>query len=284
MKNIYQIYPLLFFTISTATLHAQTVTFAESEWQERTDKSCSDCGTCADGSSSEITVSEKSFAFYCDGLLTGRWYLVEKYVVACDSFFFEFYSAADPNTKDRKFNSDDMALRQIYTEVQENCPLKKGIYNVHAEVDRPSDYRQHIEQYFSDKMSVFQEEEIVDEEDLDEPLTLYYCREISDFDMRKQCSDSLLFNSVYTKVNYPFEARKAGVDGTVQVSFTVDLEGFMNDEKIEKDIGSGCGRSVHTDVSKLAQEGLRWNVGVKDGEKVITRKTLDVIFRLGRPE
>lgn len=45
-------------------------------------------------------------------------------------------------------------------------------------------------------------------------------------------------------VTYPFRARKSKITGKVTYKFDIDTLGHIEDVKIEKDIGGGCGHAV----------------------------------------
>src|SRR6476469_962456 len=75
---------------------------------------------------------------------------------------------------------------------------------------------------------------------------------------------------------YPPEAMRKGVEGRVFVSMTVGADGLVSNEKIMKDIGSGCDEAVLAAVRKLP----RFQPGTQQGQPVAVTYTLPITFKL----
>lgn len=77
-------------------------------------------------------------------------------------------------------------------------------------------------------------------------------------------------------IKYPKKARKAGVVGTVVVSFVVDKKGKVKNINIVK--------SIHPDLDKAAVKVVKnmplWTPGISEGENARTRYTLPIKFAL----
>ncbi len=77
-------------------------------------------------------------------------------------------------------------------------------------------------------------------------------------------------------INYPEEAMKNKIQGTVSVSFNVSKSGKVSGVKIYKGIGGGCDEEVKRVVKLMP----RWNPGTQDGKPVKVRFVMSVNFKL----
>lgn len=77
-------------------------------------------------------------------------------------------------------------------------------------------------------------------------------------------------------MRYPTAAREAKVEGKVIITFVVLENGEISNIDIIRGIGKGCDE----EVMRLVKESPKWTPGKKDGEKVKTRMTLPVNFKL----
>lgn len=77
-----------------------------------------------------------------------------------------------------------------------------------------------------------------------------------------------------TEPDFPDEARKAGVDGTVVVELVVDTEGHATNLRIKKPIGFGFDEAA---LQKVAT--WKFTPGAKDGVTVPVGTTVEVNFR-----
>lgn len=95
----------------------------------------------------------------------------------------------------------------------------------------------------------------------------------------KACSDKALLNFVYTNVKYPEAAKKKKVEGKAVINFTVNNKGMIQDVKILKDIGSGCGAEAARVVGLMNEKNMKWVPGKKDGKTVAVEFNLPVLFK-----
>lgn len=86
-------------------------------------------------------------------------------------------------------------------------------------------------------------------------------------------------SSIQSKITYPDEARKAGVEGRVFVQFIVNNDGQVEDPKVVKGIGYGC-----DEVALAAVKDARFKPGEVDGEAVPVKMSLPIIFRLSQAQ
>lgn len=88
--------------------------------------------------------------------------------------------------------------------------------------------------------------------------------------------ESKLFQDIFKRVQYPQEAREAGIQGKVYVSFVIEKEGSISDIKIVRGIGGGCDKEAIRVVNKMEN----WNPGLQDGEPIRVKFILPINFTL----
>jgi len=102
----------------------------------------------------------------------------------------------------------------------------------------------------------------------------------TDYSEKRECSDHALLTYLYKNLNYPSQAREAGVEGRLFMQFVVTDEGTIGKRRIVRDIGAGCGDAALTVLDKMVTEDIRWTPGVKDGKRVNILYTLPVTYKL----
>lgn len=105
----------------------------------------------------------------------------------------------------------------------------------------------------------------------------YECESILDEDKRKQCADMAMLEVVYKNITYPRQAKKDGIEGTVVISFLIDMDGMTSDFKVA--------RSLREDLDQEALRVVRdklveWEPGKQKGMPVNTQFNMPVRFRL----
>lgn len=89
------------------------------------------------------------------------------------------------------------------------------------------------------------------------------------------------FNHLQTNLNYPEQARKAGIEGAVFISFVVNKDGSLEDYQVIRGIGAGC----DAEALRVLMESENWNPGKQRGEVVKTRMQIRIVFKLnGEPD
>ena len=68
---------------------------------------------------------------------------------------------------------------------------------------------------------------------------------------RRKCTEKNLLKHIYANIKYPPEARRMGAEGTVFVSFIVNKSGELEDVRVLRDIGFGCGKEVMKCIRSL---------------------------------
>ncbi len=102
------------------------------------------------------------------------------------------------------------------------------------------------------------------------------CEEVADPGKRNLCSQKKMLAFIYENVKYPKEAREAGTEGMVVVSFIVEKDGSIADAEIVRSIGSGCDEEVLRVVYLMPN----WKPGKQNGKKVRVHYNLPVKFKL----
>jgi len=97
---------------------------------------------------------------------------------------------------------------------------------------------------------------------------------------KKACADKKMLEFVQANIQYPAIAKEKGIEGTVIIQFIVDKQGVIQDGKIIRDIGAGCGEEALRVVNLMNEKKLRWTPGSQRGRVVNIELTLPVEFKL----
>lgn len=101
---------------------------------------------------------------------------------------------------------------------------------------------------------------------------------------KKRCADEQLLRFFAQTINYPFEARKQNIQGTVVISFVVEKNGTLSNFKILKDIGGGCAAEAIRIAEVMNEIKVIWVPAWKDGQPVRFEQILPVRFKLEDPK
>ena len=99
-------------------------------------------------------------------------------------------------------------------------------------------------------------------------------------DSIRRCAELQLLSLLARNIRYPEAARQSNTEGTVVVSFVVEPDGHMQQYKLLKDIGNGCGEESVRVLKALEQAGMRWQPGLVQDKPARSRQTLPIRFRL----
>ena len=97
---------------------------------------------------------------------------------------------------------------------------------------------------------------------------------------KKACADQKLLQYLYKNLKYPAIARENGVEGRVYIQFVVEKDGSVQDAKIVRDIGAGCGQAALKVVNDMNNLPQKWSPGKQRGKAVRVLYTLPVTFKL----
>ncbi len=88
--------------------------------------------------------------------------------------------------------------------------------------------------------------------------------------------DAAFHQYLAQKIEYPAEAKRRNLSGTVYVRFVVDEQGRVRDAEVAK----GCGNGFDEEALRLVRLMPWWTPGRQAGQPVRVARTLPIIFRL----
>jgi protein TonB len=97
---------------------------------------------------------------------------------------------------------------------------------------------------------------------------------------KKACGNGKMLEFVYDNIVYPEAARKAGIEGTIIVSFIITKKGSTKNPKIMRGIGAECDAEVIRIINLMNEKGIQWIPGKQRGNPVDVRFNMPVKFRL----
>ncbi|KAA3632877.1 MAG: TonB family protein [Bacteroidetes bacterium] len=101
--------------------------------------------------------------------------------------------------------------------------------------------------------------------------------------VKQKCAEQQLLAFLYQNINYPFEARRQNIEGTIVLRFVVEMDGTISNSEVMRDIGGGCGEEALRIVNAMNGLGIRWVPGQHKGQDVRARYVLPVRFKLQAP-
>ena len=106
------------------------------------------------------------------------------------------------------------------------------------------------------------------------------CESIISEKEKEDCAKNKMLEYIYKNLKYPQEAIKAGLEGQCVVRFIINTDGNIENIKIVRDIGGGCGQAVLNVISGMNEMQEKWISG-KQGEKLVkVLYTLPIKFKL----
>lgn len=81
--------------------------------------------------------------------------------------------------------------------------------------------------------------------------------------------------SIYSKIQYPPDAQKAGVEGKVYLLIYINEKGDVDDVKVLKGLGAGC-----DEAAVAAVKGTKFTPGKDNGTAIKVKLSLPIIFKL----
>jgi TonB family protein len=86
-----------------------------------------------------------------------------------------------------------------------------------------------------------------------------------------------LYNFLADQIEYPSEARKAGVEGKVFVEFIIETDGAISNVTIKK----GVHQAIDAEAVRVMSLSPKWNPGTQKGVAVRQKLILPINFSLG---
>ncbi|MFZ9981913.1 MAG: energy transducer TonB [Cyclobacteriaceae bacterium] len=87
---------------------------------------------------------------------------------------------------------------------------------------------------------------------------------------------SAFYKFVSSKLKYPPQANRMGVEGKVYVEFVINRDGSIVDARVVRGIGAGCDE----EAVRVVASSPPWNPGKQRGKAVRQKYTLPIIFKL----
>jgi TonB family protein len=81
---------------------------------------------------------------------------------------------------------------------------------------------------------------------------------------------------IKSRLSYPEQAIKSGIEGTVEISFMVNKDGSLSDFKILQGLGYGCDDAV-IDILKNSP---KWKPGISNGHALVSPQSITIQFKL----
>jgi TonB family protein len=97
---------------------------------------------------------------------------------------------------------------------------------------------------------------------------------------KEDCAKRKMLEFIYSKLKYPEEARKSGVEGTAVIQFIVDTDGTLKDVTIARDPGAGTGKASKDVVMAMNRMDEKWIPGRKNGIAVKVKYTMPIRFKI----
>ena len=91
-----------------------------------------------------------------------------------------------------------------------------------------------------------------------------------------------MFAFIQRNIRYPEEAKRAGIEGRVFVTFVVEKDGQVSDAKILRDIGGGCGEEAIR-VVNIMPKWLPGSLRI-GGEPARMQFNLPIMFKLKKED
>lgn len=95
---------------------------------------------------------------------------------------------------------------------------------------------------------------------------------------KKRCGDREMLKFVYGNLKYPIEAKNQGISGIVEVTFTLDKEGFIQNPEIVRSADPMLEAAALTVIEKMKSE-IQWIPGLQQGKPVAVKFNLPIRFR-----
>lgn len=84
---------------------------------------------------------------------------------------------------------------------------------------------------------------------------------------------------ISSRLKYPEEAKKNGVEGTALIKFVIESDGTITGVDLVQDPGDGCGKEALRVIQEMADQ-VKWIPGKHEGETVAVQFTLPIQFKM----
>ena len=97
---------------------------------------------------------------------------------------------------------------------------------------------------------------------------------------KKDCATKKLYEYLYKNIQYPMLARENGIQGNAVISFVVNKDGSIEQIKVLRDPGAGCGDEAMRVINMMNEKGIKWIPGKQRGTAVRVQFILPIKFQL----
>jgi|GEM_PF-2374552 len=97
---------------------------------------------------------------------------------------------------------------------------------------------------------------------------------------KSKCAQRKMLEYIYSNLEYPMEARKKGIEGTIIIRYIIDKTGAILNPEIVRDIGGGAGEAGLAVVKSMPN----WEPGMQRGLPVKVQFNLPIKFKLDKEE
>jgi len=98
----------------------------------------------------------------------------------------------------------------------------------------------------------------------------------------RTCTKTKILAYLANNLDYPEEARKNNISGKVIIQFVVDKSGMVENARVIRDIGGGCGEAALKAVNEMNNLPNPWTPGKQRGRAVKVFYTLPVSFGISK--
>lgn len=105
------------------------------------------------------------------------------------------------------------------------------------------------------------------------------CEEMATKNEKQECAKEAMLSFIYGNLQYPPLAKENSVEGTVVVTFVVELDGSLSGVRVLRDIGAGCGQEAIRLVELMSAKG-QWIPGKQLERSARVQYNLPIKFRL----
>ena len=95
---------------------------------------------------------------------------------------------------------------------------------------------------------------------------------------KSKCSSRKMLEFIYANINYPEEARKNNIQGTIMIRYVITKTGNLRDIEVVRSIGGGCDE----ESLKVVQNMPKWIPGKQRGKNVNVQFNLPIKFKLDK--
>jgi TonB family protein len=88
----------------------------------------------------------------------------------------------------------------------------------------------------------------------------------------------MMYETVQRNLKYPRKEKRAGMEGVVEVSFSVDTAGRVDSIVVERGLSDACDAAAVKAMGALSE----WTPAEHNGKPVALRFTMPVVFRLNQ--